>query len=325
LSDDGPASGVPSILLESSAIRAIGQLGARPGRLLVVCDFDGTLAEGSRDPAAAAIVPLARGALRRLAGVAAARPDRVSVAVLTGRTAADVAARVRVGGIVYLGDHGLQAGTFPRRGDPARIKTTFRAGHESSLAPAELLATRVPQILGDPAWLFVERKGPSVAFHVRQAEDRVAARAAVEAAIAEVDSGSPAHDLAHYRGRLVVDLRPRDAGGKREAFEALLAELRPATVVAFGDDSSDADGFAVLRAGREAGNLDGLAVGVTGPHGMPDDVRAAADVILETPRDVARSLSALARAIEREDQGIRSSRCGAGRPPRSSPPRPRSR
>ena len=46
----------------------------------------------------------------------------------------------------------------------------------------------------------------------------------------------PPHDLAHYRGRLVVDLRPRDAGGKREAFEALLAELRPATVVAFGDD-----------------------------------------------------------------------------------------
>jgi trehalose-phosphatase len=238
--------------------------------------------------------------LRRLAGVAAARPDRVSVAILTGRTAADVAARVRVGGILYLGDHGLQAGSFPRGGDPARIETTFRAGHESSLAPAEVLATRVPEVLGNPAWLFVERKGPSVAFHVRQAEDRVAARAAVEAAITEVDSGSPPHDLAHYRGRLVVDLRPRDAGGKREAFEALLTELQPATVVAFGDDSSDADGFAVLQAARAAGTLDGLAVAVTGPHGMPDDVRASADALLDTPRDVARALSALARILERE-------------------------
>jgi trehalose-phosphatase len=290
------------MLQGSAAIRAIGRLGADPGRLLVVCDFDGTLAEGSRDPGAAAIVPLARRALRRLAGVAAARPDRVSVAILTGRTAADVAARVRVGGILYLGDHGLQAGSFPRRGDPARIETTFRAGHESSLAPAEVLATRVPEVLGDPAWLFVERKGPSVAFHVRQAEDRVAARAAVEAAIAEVDSASPPHDLAHYRGRLVVDLRPRDAGGKREAFEALLADLRPATVVAFGDDSSDADAFAVLRAARGAGAMGGLAVAVTGPHGMPDDVRAAADALLGTPRDVARALSALARSVERERQ-----------------------
>jgi len=288
------------MLQGSAAIRAIGRLGTNPGRLLVVCDFDGTLAEGSRDPGAAAIVPLARRALRRLAGIAVARPDRVSVAILTGRTAADVAARVRVGGILYLGDHGLQAGSFPRGGDPARIETTFRAGHESSLAPAEVLATRVPEILGNPAWLFVERKGPSVAFHVRQAEDRVAARSAVEAAIAEVDSASPPHDLAHYRGRLVVDLRPRDAGGKREAFEALLAELQPATVVAFGDDSSDADGFKVLLAARAAGSLDGLAVGVTGPHGMPDDVRAAADALLDTPRDVARALSALARSVERE-------------------------
>ena len=288
------------MLQGSAAIQAIGRLGADPGRLLVVCDFDGTLAVGSRDPGAAAIIPLARRALRRLAGVAAALPDRVSVAILTGRTAADVAARVRVGGILYLGDHGLQAGSFPRGGDPARIETTFRAGHESSLAPAEVLATRVPEILGHPAWLFVERKGPSVAFHVRQAEDRVAARSAVEAAIAEVDSASPPHDLAHYRGRLVVDLRPRDAGGKREAFDALLADLQPATVVAFGDDSSDADAFAVLRAAREAGSLDGLAVGVTGPHGMPDDVRAAADALLDTPRDVARALSALARSVERE-------------------------
>jgi trehalose-phosphatase len=287
------------MLQGSAAIHVIGRLGASPGRLLVVCDFDGTLAEGSRDPAAAVIVPLARRALRRLAGIASALPDRVSVAILTGRTAADVAARVRVGGILYLGDHGLQAGSFPRGGDPARIETTFRAGHESSLAPAEVLATRVPEILGNPAWLFVERKGPSVAFHVRQAEDRVAARSAVEAAIAEVDSASPPHDLAHYRGRLVVDLRPRDAGGKREAFDALLADLQPATVVAFGDDSSDADAFAVLRAAREAGALDGLAVGVTGPHGMPDDVRAAADALLDTPRDVARALSALARSVER--------------------------
>ena len=263
-------------------------------------DFDGTLAEGSRDPGATAILPLARRALRRLARVAEDRPDRVAVAILTGRTAADVAARVRVGGISYLGDHGLQTGSFARRQRPAALVTTFQGGHEASLGPAAILAERVPEVLGRPAWLYVERKGPSVAFHVRQADDRVAARAAVEAAIETVDREQPAHDLAHYRGRLVVDLRPRTAGGKREAFERLLAEWRPATVVAFGDDSSDADAFAVLRGAREAGSIGGLAVAVTGPHGMPDDVRARADVLLETPFDAARALSALAAALERE-------------------------
>ena len=276
-------------------------LARTPGRILVVADFDGTLAEGSRDPGAATIVPPARRALRRLCRIAADRPERVSVAVLTGRTAADVAARVRVGGITYLGDHGLQWGTFPRGGDPARLVTTFRAGHDDSHEPAEILARRVPEVLGNPAWLFVERKGPSVAFHVRQADDRVAARTAVETAIAAVDRELPPHELAHYRGRLVVDLRPRSAGGKREAVEALLADLRPAAVIAFGDDISDADGFAVLHEARRAGSLDAaLAVAVTGPHGMPDEVRAAADLLLATPRDAARALAALASELERE-------------------------
>jgi trehalose-phosphatase len=280
--------------------RRLTELIARPGRLLVLSDFDGTLAEGSRDPAATRIVPLARASLRRLAGVAVRRPERLAVVVLTGRTAADAASRVRVGGIRYLGDHGLQTGTYPRGGRAERLTTTFEAGHEPSIEPAERLATRVPELLGHPGWLFVEWKGPSVAFHVRQAEDRAAARAAVETAIATADRELPEHDLAHYRGRLVVDLRPRTAGGKREAFERVLAEVRPATVVAFGDDSSDADAFAVLRSAREAGGLDGLAIAVTGPHGMPDDVRAAADVVLATPFDAARLLGLLARTLRRE-------------------------
>lgn len=278
----------------------MARLIANPGRLLVVSDFDGTLAEGSRDPTATRIVPLARVALRRLAGIAAARSERLAVAVLTGRTVGDAASRVRVGGVRYLGDHGLQNGSFPRRGRPERLIPTFEPGHEPSLEPAERLAARVPELLGRPSWLFVERKGPSVAFHVRQAEDRAAARAAVEAAIETADRELPPHDLAHYRGRLVVDLRPRTAGGKREALERLLAEVRPATVIALGDDSSDADAFAVLRSAREAGILDGLAVAVVGPHGMPDDVRAAADLTLATPFEAARLLAFLARELARE-------------------------
>jgi trehalose-phosphatase len=284
----------------SAGIAEIGRLAARPGRLLVVADFDGTLAEGSRDPGATVIVPLARRALRRLARISVARPERLAVAILTGRTALDVATRVRVGGITYLGDHGLQSGTFRRGGDPAGIVTTFRGGHEDSHEPAATLATRVPEVLGRPPWLYVERKGPSVAFHVRQADDRVAARAAVEAAIATVDRELPAHDLAHYRGRLVVDLRPRTAGGKREAFEGLLSAFDPAAVVAFGDDLSDADGFAVLRRARDRGPLAGLAIGVTGPHGMPDEVLAASDIVLGTPFLAARSLAAIATVLERE-------------------------
>jgi len=285
-----------------AAIGGFGGLAGIEGPLLIVADFDGTLAEGSRDPGAAVIVPLARRALRRLARVGGPPRASVRVVILTGRTVTDVASRVRVGGITYIGDHGLQTGTFPRRGHPSRVRTTFLGGHEASVEPAEVLASRVPELLGRPSWLFVERKGPSVAFHVRQADDRVAARAAVETAIETIDRDIPAHDLAHYRGRLVVDLRPRTADGKRETFQRLLREVVPAAVVAFGDDLSDADGFAVLREARAGGGLDGLAVAVTGPHGMPDEVRAAADVVLSTPYVAARALSTLAAALERSER-----------------------
>ena len=54
------------------AIARIARLASSPAPLLVVADFDGTLAEGSRDPGATTIVPLARRALRRLA---ASAPD----------------------------------------------------------------------------------------------------------------------------------------------------------------------------------------------------------------------------------------------------------
>ena len=282
------------------AMAGIAELARRPGRLLVVADFDGTLADGSLDPGAAVIVPLAQRALRRLASVADARPEHLAITILTGRTVADVAARVRVGGITYLGDHGLQSGTYPRGARAAGIVTIVQGGHATSVEPAASLARRVPELLGRPAWLFVEQKGPSVAFHVRQAPDPATARAQVQAAIEAVERDLPPHELVHYRGRLVVDLRPRTAGGKREALELMLTELRPATVVAFGDDLSDADAFSALRAARAAGRTGGLAVAVTGPRGMPDEVRDAADVHLGSPWEAAQALSALATAMEYE-------------------------
>ena len=250
--------------------------------------------------AAAAIEPLARRSLRRLAALSAQRPDRLRVAILTGRTVADVAARIRVGGIEYLGDHGLQSGRLPRGGDPRRLVTTYQAGFEAHVPTAEALATGVAERLGRPAWLYVEAKGPSVAFHFRGAPDREAARAAVRGALEATERDVGSHGLAHYRGRLVVDLRPVDAGGKAEAMARLLERERPSAVIALGDDVSDADAFAVLRAARGSGSLDGLAVAIHGPHGMPDAVRDNADLHLASPHEASRLLASIARILGRD-------------------------
>jgi trehalose-phosphatase len=280
-----------------AAITAL--VAARPPLLLVI-DFDGTLAVGSRDPAVARIEPLAQRALRRLAGLSTVRPGRVQLAVLTGRIVADVAARVRVGGVEYLGDHGLEHGRLPRGGRAERLVTTTDPAFDIHRDPAETLASGVAEELGRPPWLFVERKGPSVAFHVRQADDVAAARAQVVEAIGTVERRSGlVHGLAHYRGRSVVDLRPREAGGKREAVERLLERHRPGAVAVLGDEMSDIDAFEAVIAARRGTPLVGATIAVHGvSRPAPSELLAVADLRLNGARDVGRWLAAVARRLE---------------------------
>lgn len=284
----------------SDVAQAVDELVAAPPPLLVVVDFDGTLAVGTRDPATARIEPLAQRALRRLGGIATDRPDRLHVAVLTGRVVTDVAARVRAGGVEYLGDHGLQQGSLPRGGRAERLQAATDAAFDMHRDPAEALARGVADQLDHPAWLFVEHKGPSVAFHVRQAEDVAAARAAVVDAVAAVELRLGLdHGLAHYRGRSVVDLRPPEAGGKREAVERLVERHRPGGIVALGDEMSDIDAFeAVIAVRRADRSVTGLTVAVHGTlRAAPTELLARADLALAGAHEVGRLLAALARRL----------------------------
>lgn len=295
------AGGPPKVSSSADVVAALDALAGSRGLLLVVADFDGTLAVGARDPAVAVIEPVAQRGLRALARVAWERPARAHVAVLTGRVVADVATRVRVGGVEYLGDHGLEHGTLARGARAERLRVVTDPAFDAQRHPASVLALGVRAELGAPPWLFVERKGPSVAFHVRQADDVAAARAAVVAAIATVErrEGLSDHGLAHYRGRSVVDLRPVAAGGKREAVERLIAGHRPRAVVAFGDEMSDIDAFEAVIAFRDA--TPGVAAATVAVHGAaraaPDELLRVADLGLAAPRDVGRFLLALARRL----------------------------
>ncbi len=302
---DAPfASGASPDTSQAAIGDAIDRLAAARHPVLVVIDFDGTLSVGSRDPAVARIEPAAQRALRHLARVAAARPERLHVAILTGRTVADVAARVRVGGVEYLGDHGLQHAMVARGGRASAIagRVVTEARFDRHRDPAETLARSVATELGAPSWLFVERKGPSVAFHVRLADDVIAARAAVVAAIAAVErrEGLLDHGLAHYRGRSVVDLRPVDAGGKREAVDRLLARHRPGAVVVLGDELSDVDAFeSVLAARRADARLIATTIAIhADSRPAPAELLAVADLSLASARRVGPFLAALARALE---------------------------
>jgi trehalose-phosphatase len=289
----------PTTALREATARVVDLLRGRPP-LLVLSDFDGTLSPIVREPMGAVIEPLAKRALGRLARIAAARPGRLSVVMLSGRTALDLAGRVRVGGVRYFGNHGVESGRLGRRGRAERLSVAVEPALEPYVAIAERVADDVVARLGSPSWLFVERKGPTVAFHFRQASDTDAARVAVIEAIEAAEAALGGTGLVQLEGRRIVELRPHLAGGKGEAAQRLIAELRPGAVLTLGDDVSDAEAFDAVRRARERGELDGLAVAVHGAAETPHTVVAAADVELARPRDAARLLSALATALEAE-------------------------
>lgn len=277
------------------------ELAGAPSPLLVVTDFDGTLAPITAEPMATRIVPLARVALRRLGRIAESRPDRLRLAVLSGRAALDVAGRVRVGGLRYLGNHGLEGGPLPRRARAERLAVEPAPGLAGHLDAADRLARAVAARLGRPDWLLVELKGPSVAFHYRAAADPDAARDALIEAIEDVETTAGEHGLARIEGRRVIEFRPAGVGGKGDAVTRLIAEDRPRSALALGDDRSDAEGFAAIHAARRSGRLDaGLAVGVHGAAETPPEVVSSADLLLASPREAARLLSVLAGALEAE-------------------------
>ncbi len=273
----------------SAAVEAAApHLDRRP--LLVVSDFDGTLSQIVNDPWGASILPLGRLALRSLAAM-----DGVHVVVLSGRTSADVASRVRVGNVSYVGNHGMERGFVPRGGRPESLRADVdEASHEATHA-AERVSAELPRLIPEK-WLVIEPKPPSVALHWRQAPDHEAAAKRVAAAVEQLD---PDHVLERFQGRRILELRPPGAVAKGEALERMIVEWQPRSVFMLGDDVSDAMAFETLRRLRADGVTDGVAVAVQARAEVPARVLESADIVLKSPTDATRFLSALARRLRR--------------------------
>jgi trehalose-phosphatase len=259
--------------------------------VLITSDFDGTLSVPRMDPWAASILPRAQRALRQLAAL-----DGVHVALLSGRTAADLSARVRVGGADYLGNHGLERGRLGRRQRAGSLVVVPHPAPQRSFHVAGLLAREVPRHVPDP-WLVVESKMPAVTFHYRSAPDVPAAGRRVADAVDRLD---PSGELVRFPGRRSLELRPPGAPGKGDAFRTLLTDLRPAVAFMLGDDRTDVAAFRVLRTAREAGEIRGAAIAVGADPDLMEVTGPHADVVLDSPTDAAGFLALLARALSRQ-------------------------
>ncbi|KYF52945.1 trehalose phosphatase, partial [Sorangium cellulosum] len=191
--------------------------------LLLATDFDGTIAEITMVSGGAAAAPVALQALRALS-----RAPATAVAIVTGRTIHDVAARTAALGAVWrVGEHGAE---IAAPGGELVYKAEAPVEALDALErDADEIARRVPA-------LWVERKRCSIALHWRlvAAEDRPAAFAAIE-----VWAGAARRrGLVVMEGRSIHEARGA-ANDKGVALSSLMARLPPGTLIVYaGDDTT---------------------------------------------------------------------------------------
>ncbi|TDQ04653.1 trehalose-phosphatase [Labedaea rhizosphaerae] len=205
--------------------RAIVQL-ARTPRLLVACDYDGTLAPIVEDPDHARPLPESVGALRSLAGL-----HETTTAVISGRALRDLATLSRLPSEVHLvGSHGSEFDI----GFVHALDSAARDLHRRLEAELDGLTDGKPGVQ-------LEVKPASIAVHVRRAEPDVA-----QQVLDAVREGPCTWDGVQVtEGKAVVELAVVQTD-KGRALDTLRHQVGATAAVFLGDDVTDEKAFARL-------------------------------------------------------------------------------
>jgi trehalose 6-phosphate phosphatase len=242
-------------------------LRAEPARAAVLTDVDGTLAPIAARAEEAAVPARAQRTLLALS-------ERYGlVGCISGRQATEARQLVRIDGIAYAGNHGLELllpGDAEPRPDPSL------AGRETAAAD---FVTGLDALALERAGLRREDKGPIQALHWRGAADETAA----EARAHEIATAAGRGGLEPRWGRKVLELRPVGGGGKDAAVASLLAGGQLDRAVYAGDDRTDLDAFGRLREMRKQGELSAAAcVGVVSAE-APAELAEESDLTVAGP------------------------------------------
>ena len=130
-------------------------------RTLLAFDFDGTLTPIVDLPDHAALAPEVRATLESLS-----RQDRYLTGIVSGRSLADILARVDVPGLFYAGNHGLEM-TGPGL-------DFVHPGAEKLRDTQTELYHQLRSNLSDLPGVLVENKGLTLSVHYRMAAERAA-------------------------------------------------------------------------------------------------------------------------------------------------------
>ena len=211
-------------LLENWAL-VVGRL-RQAERLLLMLDFDGTLAPIVPRPSDARIPDSALLTLRKLEASPA-----VNVAIVSGRSAGDVRELAGLVNAHYFGGHGRER---------IRPGSTEVEASPAGRAQVQALCRRLEGELDDVTGFQMEDKGVAAAAHFRNVDPEHWRR--VESAVRDA---AAAGSLRVSPGKRVFDITPDDGVDKGTATLGLLRELGGLPIY-FGDDTTDESAFAAL-------------------------------------------------------------------------------
>jgi trehalose-phosphatase len=205
---------------------------ARTPRLLSL-DFDGTLAEIAPTPQAAWMPETFRKTLRALSRLPLTR-----LVLLSGRSVPDLKRKVRLPGLVYVGNHGLNFSPSAAGWGTRSLKEWSHKTREAH--------KRLQPLVGLWPGSLLEAKGPDLSLHYRRLKLTQVRRLIPQALRAIEDL-----PLDAYRGKSVLELKPKGAPGKGRALDRLASRFFPGpragVCVHVGDDTTDEEAFRALR------------------------------------------------------------------------------
>lgn len=219
-------------------------------------DFDGTLVELADTPDGVSIptelAPMLERLRRKLNG---------RLAIISGRSLADLKGHLPLHGIAFSGSHGLEL----QLADGTRLPLSVPLGLDAMCDAVEQFAAQIG------GGLLVERKPAGIALHYRLAPDQAERVEAFMAGLAKKTG------FALQRGAMVAELRAHGAT-KGDALKAFMTEppFGNARPVFVGDDLTDEDGFAEAAALGGAGVLVGPPRDTAARYQL-ESVKAVAD------------------------------------------------
>ncbi len=267
-------------------------------------DFDGTLSNIVRDPAAATLVDGAGDALTHLATLC-------PVAVISGRDVPDVRERVGLPGIWYAGSHGVELV------GPAGEHYVNEVA-QGSTAQVDAAATELQRLLGTIPGVLLEHKQFSVAVHYRNADP-----GRVDAIISAAHRVGNQQGLRIMHGRMVIELRPDVDWDKGKALRWILDRMgvpADAVPIYFGDDLTDEDAFdqvatsglgIVVRAAENNDRRSAAQFAVNSPDALPRLLRRIAG-LLEESHEPSSAWSLTYDAYDPHEEKLREALCTVG-------------